>query len=167
MIEAGPLAPVSYWNKTWLDYTGQSVEEALGRAWDGIIHPDDVPVVMEYYTPAFMAYQPYFIPAVRVKRYDDLYRWHSFKGNPRYGPDGKFSGYVGVGFDIHEQKLSEEALEEIVSQRTKQLNISNKELQRSNQNLEEFAHAASHDLKEPIRKILFFTQQLKDRLSIA
>ncbi|RYZ18529.1 MAG: PAS domain S-box protein [Chitinophagaceae bacterium] len=38
------------------------------------------------------------------------------------------------------------------------------ELMRSNQNLEEFAHAASHDLKEPIRKIHFFTQQLKDQL---
>jgi signal transduction histidine kinase len=39
------------------------------------------------------------------------------------------------------------------------------ELERSNQQLEEFAHAASHDLKEPIRKILIFTAQLKDQLS--
>jgi len=38
------------------------------------------------------------------------------------------------------------------------------ELKRSNQNLEEFAHAASHDLKEPIRKIHFFTAQLKSQL---
>ncbi|RYY65319.1 MAG: PAS domain S-box protein, partial [Chitinophagaceae bacterium] len=38
------------------------------------------------------------------------------------------------------------------------------ELKRSNQNLEEFAHAASHDLKEPIRKIHFFTAQLKEQL---
>jgi PAS domain S-box-containing protein len=39
------------------------------------------------------------------------------------------------------------------------------ELRRSNRNLEEFAHAASHDLKEPIRKIHFFTSQLKAQLS--
>ncbi|WP_162944607.1 ATP-binding protein [Flavisolibacter nicotianae] len=39
------------------------------------------------------------------------------------------------------------------------------ELERSNQNLEEFAHAASHDLKEPIRKIHVFTNLLKQQLS--
>ncbi|HEX2532885.1 MAG TPA: ATP-binding protein [Chitinophagaceae bacterium] len=38
------------------------------------------------------------------------------------------------------------------------------ELQRSNVNLEEFAYAASHDLKEPIRKVLFFADRLKTRL---
>jgi PAS domain S-box-containing protein len=35
------------------------------------------------------------------------------------------------------------------------------ELQRSNKNLEDFAFAASHDLKEPIRKINFFSDKLK------
>lgn len=39
------------------------------------------------------------------------------------------------------------------------------ELERSNQQLEEFAHAASHDLKEPIRKIHVFTDMLKRQLS--
>jgi signal transduction histidine kinase len=38
------------------------------------------------------------------------------------------------------------------------------ELERSNQNLQEFAYAASHDMKEPIRKIHFFADRLKERL---
>ncbi|HEY0042501.1 MAG TPA: ATP-binding protein, partial [Flavisolibacter sp.] len=38
------------------------------------------------------------------------------------------------------------------------------ELKRSNVNLEEFAYAASHDLKEPIRKIHFFSDRLKNVL---
>jgi PAS domain S-box-containing protein len=46
-----------------------------------------------------------------------------------------------------------------------QLERTVEELRRSNRNLEEFAYAASHDLKEPIRKIYFFTNQLKDQLS--
>ncbi|RYY93005.1 MAG: two-component sensor histidine kinase [Chitinophagaceae bacterium] len=38
------------------------------------------------------------------------------------------------------------------------------ELERSNARLEEFAHAASHDLKEPIRKVKVFTSMLRDQL---
>jgi hypothetical protein len=38
------------------------------------------------------------------------------------------------------------------------------ELQRSNKNLEDFAYAASHDLKEPIRKIHFFSDRLKNEI---
>jgi PAS domain S-box-containing protein len=112
IIEADPLASVSYWNKTWLHYTGQTAEEALGRAWDGILHPEDVPVVMELYGRAFANRQPYFIPSVRVKRHDGAYRWYAFKGNPRHLPNGEFDGYIGVGFDIHEQKLAEEAVKQ-------------------------------------------------------
>jgi hypothetical protein len=171
IIEADPLAPVNYWNKTWLHYTGQTPEEARGRAWDGIIHPEDVPLVMEHYAPAFAAQTSYFIPAVRVKRFDGTYRWHAFKGNPRYGSHGDFNGYVGVGFDIHEQKLAEEALkqseeslQEKVAVRTAELEHTVEELKRSNANLEEFAYAASHDLKEPIRKIQVFSDRLKSRL---
>ncbi|HEX2535881.1 MAG TPA: PAS domain-containing protein [Chitinophagaceae bacterium] len=45
-----------------------------------------------------------------------------------------------------------------------QLERSVEELKRSNANLEEFAYAASHDMKEPIRKIHFFSDLLKGEL---
>ncbi|MFN3667352.1 MAG: PAS domain S-box protein, partial [Sediminibacterium sp.] len=99
-----------YWNKTWLDYTGQTFEEALGRAWDGFIHPDDVQTVLEIYGAAFEKRTSYHMHGIRVKRYDGEYRWHLFNGNPRYLADGEFLGYIGVGFDIHDKKLAEEKL---------------------------------------------------------
>lgn len=110
IVDPDPQAPVSYWNKTWLDYTGQSAKEAAGRAWEGIIFEEDIPLVMECFTEAFTAQHPYFIPAVRTRRHDGEYRWHAYKGNPKYLANGEFNGYIGVGFDVHEQKLAEETL---------------------------------------------------------
>lgn len=40
-----------------------------------------------------------------------------------------------------------------------------KALERSNTHLEEFAYAASHDMKEPLRKIYTFTDRLKQKLA--
>jgi light-regulated signal transduction histidine kinase (bacteriophytochrome) len=71
---------------------------------------------------------------------------------------------LGSMQDITEAKLVEEELERIVRERTSELENANRELKRSNQNLEEFAYAASHDLKEPTRKILFFANRLKELL---
>ncbi|WP_018612273.1 ATP-binding protein [Segetibacter koreensis] len=45
-----------------------------------------------------------------------------------------------------------------------QLEIYVQDLKRTNANLEEFAYTASHDLKEPIRKIHFFSTRIKERL---
>ena len=60
---------------------------------------------------------------------------------------------------------SEAELQQRVEERTKELAAANEELKRSNSHLQEFAHAASHDLKEPIRKIRFFTDRLKTQLA--
>jgi PAS domain S-box-containing protein len=46
-----------------------------------------------------------------------------------------------------------------------QLEKTVEELRRSNRNLEEFAHAASHDLKEPVRKVHLFSNMLKQSFS--
>ena len=110
IMEPDAEATISYWNKNWLDYTGQIFEEAIGNAWGGVMHPDDVQPIMNVYLPALQNRQPYFLPAIRVKRHDGEYRWHSVQANPRYLPNGEFMGYIGIGFDIHESKLAQDAL---------------------------------------------------------
>lgn len=91
---------------------------------------------------------------------------------PHKSSQGKVLGLIVHASDISEQGKLRDALETEVQKRTKELadaiaslNTLNSELKRSNINLEEFAHAASHDLKEPVRKIHFFTNQLKEQLS--
>lgn len=161
IIEPNADATISYWSKRWLEYTGLSLKEALGRAWDGIVHPDDVPAVLDIYVPSFQARVSYEIPAIRLKRYDGVYRWHTFKGNPRFLNDGTFMGYVGVGLDIHEQKIAQEELQKFSERLEALVEYRTQELQRSNEDLQQFAHVASHDLKEPVRKIKTFANLLK------
>jgi signal transduction histidine kinase len=60
--------------------------------------------------------------------------------------------FINVFTDITEVKEAQLHLEQLVE-----------ELRRSNSNLEDFAYAASHDLKEPIRKIRVFAEQLRTK----
>jgi signal transduction histidine kinase len=55
-----------------------------------------------------------------------------------------------------------EQLEQAVRRRTQELRKLNRSLEISNEDLQQFAHVASHDLKEPVRKIRTFTGRLID-----
>ena len=67
--------------------------------------------------------------------------------------------------DITERKVFERKLELLVGQRTKELKEANISLQQSNENLQQFASIASHDLQEPLRKIKTFISILDRRFS--
>jgi signal transduction histidine kinase len=73
-------------------------------------------------------------------------------------------------FDIFTARLDPDGLlctfTEITARKRLQFELEQKleELKRTNQSLEEFAFAASHDLQEPLRKIHFFSDRLKSTL---
>jgi signal transduction histidine kinase len=78
--------------------------------------------------------------------------------------DGKVVRAWGTQRDITTQKAAQEVLKQsqdklelLVAERTR-------DLQRSNEDLEQFAHVASHDLKEPSRKMLTYSMILRDEL---
>src|SRR6478752_5654909 len=54
-------------------------------------------------------------------------------------------------------------LEKKVEERTFELIEANKELEKSNAELQQYAFIASHDLQEPLRKIITFSQIVKER----
>lgn len=83
--------------------------------------------------------------------------------------NGHIVGASTIARDITKQKQLEQALRQAnedleakVADRTKELRHINQQLQTSNRELQDFAHVASHDLQEPLRKIQSFGNLLKD-----
>lgn len=86
--------------------------------------------------------------------------------------DGQITGMIQVAIDVTEQVVARKRLEEsenryrVLSETLEQQIIDRtRELQRSNEDLQQFAHVASHDLKEPVRKIKTFTDRLEKNLA--
>ncbi len=82
------------------------------------------------------------------------------------------SAVLHMAIDVTEQVATRKRIEEsearyrILSETLEQqVNERTKELQRSNEDLQQFAHVASHDLKEPVRKIKTFTDRLERNLA--
>ena len=58
------------------------------------------------------------------------------------------------------KKISQ-AQERVIEERTKEIKVKSEELERSNQEIKRFASITSHDLREPIRNIMGFSQLLE------
>lgn len=65
---------------------------------------------------------------------------------------GATIGIIAVAMIVTEQVLARQQIEQVVADRTRELADANRRLERSNADLTQFAHIASHDLQEPCAK---------------
>jgi PAS domain S-box-containing protein len=111
MWVSDPSGSLTYLNRLWCEFTGQSLEAALGAgAWDAL-HPED----RQHYKASFLSAstngEP-FRAECRVRRSDGIYRWALSAAAPRFSDDGAFLGYIGSIIDITHRKESERILQE-------------------------------------------------------
>jgi PAS domain S-box-containing protein len=143
----------TFFNSTWLEFTGRTLEQEHGEGWAEGVHPEDFERLMTEYMAAFSARRPFEVE-YRLRRRDGAYRWILDRGAPRFAASGVFSGFIGSCTDITDRYAAE-----LESQRLA------RELEEANDHMERLLYAASHDVREPLRNVRTFLDQIERSFS--
>ena len=143
-------------NQRWLDYTGQTLEEASGWGWLDVIHPDDRERSAATYRQCVAAkadvHQEY-----RIRRQDGEHRWFLMKAKPLLDAGGNVIRYFGAATDIHEQRIALDTAHE----REELLRRSRAAAEAANRMKDEFLATLSHELRTPLSSILLWANLLR------
>jgi two-component system sensor histidine kinase UhpB len=109
-----PDGVVDFLNKRWLDYTGLTLEEYVNEPLQ-VIHPEDIPDVMEKWAADLTAGRTYE-DEMRLRRADGEFRWFLVRTVPLLDSQGNVVKWYGTSTDIDDQKRAEYAMRDAASQ---------------------------------------------------
>lgn len=132
---ATPAGALDFVNERVAAYFAVSQEQVLGAGWQGVIHPDDLPGVVERWTHALTTGEEYEVE-FRLLRADGSYRWHLGRALAARDADGAIVKWFGTNTDIDELKRVRE------------------ELEKRTEFEQHLAGIVSHDLRNPLAVIL-------------
>jgi PAS domain S-box-containing protein len=104
-----PEGQVDFVNDRWLQFTGLALDEAFGRKWEAVLHPDErTRVVAKWHTAAKNGQA--MESEARVRRADGEYCWWFIRNVPLRDETGKLVRWYGTAIDIEDRKRAEQAL---------------------------------------------------------
>lgn len=117
----------SFANQAYVDFVGLPYDQAIDFDWRKVLHPDDLPHVLQQSVQGEASLKPFVLEA-RYKNASGEWRWLRSASRPRWDPTGKHIGFIGVAHDITVAKQAEielrqlnETLEERIAERTAEL----------------------------------------------
>ena len=99
-------------NQAYMDFLGLPFDESCVFDWRKIIHPDDLPRIMQEQIAGESSLKPFVLEA-RYKRADGQWRWLRSESQPRFDPHGNHPGFVGIANDVTLAKQAEAELRHI------------------------------------------------------
>jgi PAS domain S-box-containing protein len=107
-------------NDAYVEFVGETEEEARTLDWRTRIHPDDHDRIVAESIAGEASCQRFTLEG-RYLRHDGEWRWLRSVSQPRLGPDGDLAGFIGVATDITLAKEAELELRRQVDEQTAQL----------------------------------------------
>jgi len=108
---AGTDARCDWFNDTWLQFTGRTMNQECAEGWATGLHDEDRDECLRRYQAAFQQRQP-FVLEYRLRRHDGEYRWITNQGAAFQDLAGEFAGYIGYGHDVHDARMTARMLAE-------------------------------------------------------
>jgi PAS domain S-box-containing protein len=106
---AGPDGALTHLNARVVEYTGIGADELTGWSWERVVHPDDLPRVVEVWTETLRSGVPHDSEC-RIRRADGASRWHIVRQVPARDLAGAITAWYGTFTDVEDLKQAEGAL---------------------------------------------------------
>src|SRR6266511_514272 len=103
-----PSGELDYVNQRALDYFAGPFSELVETGWTQVVHPEDLPRMLERWQQALDTGKPYE-NELRLRRADSSYRWHLTRAVPMTNRRREVVKWFGSNTDIDDQKRAEEA----------------------------------------------------------
>src|SRR6266851_393919 len=105
-----PDGHLDFVNQRWSEYTGLSAEAAYGRGWQTMIHPVDLPQLLDGWRSILASGEPGEMDA-RLRRSDGEYHWFEFGIRPLADASGQVVKWCGMNTDIEDRKRAADEAE--------------------------------------------------------
>ncbi len=96
-------------NRQVLEYFGKTTEELKNWGTSNVVHPEDLPRVIDAWKRSVETGQPYDLE-LRQRRADGVFRWFQSRAFPARDTGGRITGWYMLLTDIDDRKRDEDAI---------------------------------------------------------